>query len=297
MKRYLAPVFTLLVALVGGYYLYVNRSELALLTDVAYLPLFLLVFLAVAKVFIEGVRLQWFTDLFGLKLSFTEWFGLTNVTTLANLVAPFSGGVGLKGMYLKRKHAFPYTKFLSTLGARYLIFFFSTGVFGLVSLLLLGLFHLPLVLLFLGLIIAMIILLYVRLPARLFRFKFLGKVEEIYAGWRLISSRGFLTKLFCLEIVSFLVGAATFYFAFLTFYSSISYLQTFLVFTTSGVLDFISLTPAGLGVKEALVVWVSSELGYTLNVALHAAALARLVSFLRSFILGSVYTYVLSKKL
>ena len=66
----------------------------------------------------------------GLNLRSWNVFQLANVTSFYNFITPFRGGMGVRAVYLKKKHNFSYSNFFATLAASFILIFLVASIFG-----------------------------------------------------------------------------------------------------------------------------------------------------------------------
>ncbi len=105
------------------------RAQLATVREISFDQFSAIFLLVVFSVLLNGSKLNQLTRFFSLKLSTSEWFGLSSITTTLNNIF-FKAGSLATSNYLKRKHDFPYMSFLGSLGADQLILFFMSGMLG-----------------------------------------------------------------------------------------------------------------------------------------------------------------------
>jgi len=132
-QNWLTLIVIIVVFLGIGIYLNGNRDLFVLLTNISWPLALMMVLLRLLFVGLNGYYLKLFAQTFDIHLRFREWFGLAFMTTMGNYLTPLSGGMVARATYLKLRHAFPYTQFLSLLTASYLIIFWVAGVLGLLA--------------------------------------------------------------------------------------------------------------------------------------------------------------------
>jgi uncharacterized protein (TIRG00374 family) len=84
-----------------------------------------------------------------------------------------------------------------------------------------------------------------------------------------------------------------YYIAFRAFSLNISFWYCLMLAPLSILTTFISITPAGLGIREAVICFTSKILGMGLNPGMYAASLDRAVVMFWVFILGPIFGYIL----
>ncbi|MEN6475599.1 MAG: hypothetical protein ABFD81_16415, partial [Syntrophaceae bacterium] len=137
--RSIASLALLLVTCWAIYvYLSSNHEVLHLLRDISLTQLAVLVTLRVFYTGTYGLFLKIATEKFSVHLGAKEWFGLPFVTTLGNQLTPFAGGVIVRALYLKQRHALPYATFGTILAANHFIIIWAAGFTGLLTCMLFG---------------------------------------------------------------------------------------------------------------------------------------------------------------
>jgi uncharacterized protein (TIRG00374 family) len=263
--------------------------------------LLLLLLLILASVIINGlinVNLYRGLEIF---LTHNEGIGLGVINTLANQL-PFAGGLIAKGVYLKQRHALAYTSFLSATGALYVCFVVANGFVGLIVLAFLTFVQgtntaILLYLSFLGMVGSFVLL---WIPDHVIDFlpadweqRFIQMIE----GWRMLS-RDFLLVggLVGLQIIATFVSAGRFWIAFHALSQDVTYAQCLLFSSATVLTRLVNIAPGGLGVREGIVAGVASLLGFDAGVSAVAVGIDRLVATSVIIVLGTIYTYILSKK-
>ncbi|MBS3084068.1 flippase-like domain-containing protein [Candidatus Pacearchaeota archaeon] len=238
---------------------------------------------------------------FNVKLGKKESFGLSIVTGFYNLIMPFRGGMAVRGIYLKKKYGFSYTNFLATLAASYILTFFIASILGLFSVLNIyltkNIISWPIFTIFSGmfLIFLIVIVLSPKIPET--KYKFVNHFISTLNGWHLIKNkRNILLAVIIMSVVQLLLSALNLLLQFKVFGIDIT-LGSAIFLSAMGALSMIvGITPAGLGINEAIIVFSASTLGITPIQSLSATLAGRFVGFIVLFILGPIFSYLLIKK-
>ena len=109
------------------YYLYTNADRYLELLQISPLPVLLIGLLMLLMLFINGLSNTYLFRGLKTELTYSEGFYLSAASTFVNQL-PLSGGIVTKGLYLKQKHRFPYTKFFSATLALLFCFFSVDGL-------------------------------------------------------------------------------------------------------------------------------------------------------------------------
>ncbi len=222
---------------------------------------------------------------YGVKLPAREWLGLAFLTAFFNQVLPLRAGAGLRAAYLRARHDFPLTYFVSTFSAMYIIMFLVYALLGLIAMALLRVsgegFSAIVAIVFGGIVVLSIVALAVpfNLPAaQTFPFRELSQISQ---GWEILRRNTRLLAALTGSILVFaLISAIQYRIAFSALNIEISPLGTLLYVSAAIVAMMISLTPASLGIAEAVAVYMGTILNYTPAEALMVQGLIRGVSFI-----------------
>lgn len=293
----------LFLALLGwmGFYIKSHWQDFLAIQTMSWRYVPLLTVLGLLYILIQGLILKFMLQPFKINLKFPEWFGITIITLLGNYIFPFSG-LGFRAAYLKKKHQFQYTHFLSTLAAIYMIEFLIFTLGGLV-----GLFSWYLttkfidfkLLSFFGFILVFCLTFMIfspKLPVlkNKIYMKFVGLMESFS---QLKNNRSLLEKLFVSVVVEFFISVAIFYFVYRALNLPITYLNAMVVAALSLYALLFRITPASFGFYEASIVYTTKLLNLTVANGLLVAMVTRLTNMVWVFVLGPIFSYfILSRK-
>lgn len=281
----------------GGNYVKENINQLnSINVEKPYLILSIIVLLIFQSLIVSLQNKNMLKSLNTL-ISHKESFQLSIITSFYNVITPFRGGMVARAAYLKRKHNFSYTNFISTLGGTYVLMFLSAGILGLFSFLFVA-FHLVLFLIFLFITLGMLFLIggfpLIMKFKKYFKNRYLMKIFQVLEGWKIIKQdKVIVTKLLFLTIAQIITVALMQLFQFKVFGVDLSIGQALILACLNVVAIVIQITPAGLGVNEAITVFTASTFGITPAVSLSASILGRIVSFAVLIILGPIFSYKL----
>jgi len=255
--------------------------------------------LALGSLFCSGIINYSLYRNLGVSLPFSESFGLASVNTLANQL-PFAGGIVAKGVYLKRQYNLPYTRFLSATVALYACFIAANGVIGvaIITLLTVNGVSVP-TLLKMGFaaMTASVLLFWLPVDIKSLSDKWRKRFKQLGEGWQVLSqNQALLFELVGVQIITTLVAAGRFWIAFHVLSQDVTYAQCLLFAAATVLTRLINIAPGGLGVREGIVAAVASLLGFEAGISAVAVSIDRLVATSVIVVLGTIYTYVLSKK-
>jgi uncharacterized membrane protein YbhN (UPF0104 family) len=295
MKQRIVSLVVLLGAILAGVtYVRRNFDQFAALQIERPGLIVVLLALIFFMIVVNGYMSALWYRIFGLRLTVSEWFGLSVVTTFGNFITPFRGGSVSTAVYLKQRYGFAYSSFVGILAALSIVVFwvnslvclvslffiyFTHGYFSQVSTLMFGAAFLTLTAVVLGAPT-------VKEPSS----RWLARFARAINGWHEIRShrRGIFATT-ALHVLN--IGMLT--------------LMTILEFKILGIdLDLskalflsivpafslvVSVTPGNLGVREALAVFSGLVANVPVPEVLMVSVLDRVATFSISFILGSFY--------
>ena len=259
-------------------------------------------FLFILNYFFIGFMLDVLMGSFKVKMSLKESFQLSIVTGFYNLITPFRGGMAARAVYLKKKYKFSYTNFLATLAASYVLIFLVASVIGMLSLWSIhettGQFSIIIFLVFLAFIIPLLLTVIFSPKIPETKHNWINRFIRVINGWHLIKNNKrviFTTLLF--SFLQLLSSALSLYLSFKVLGISIPYASILFISSLGTLGILISITPAGLGISEAITVFSALTIGINPTQSLSVAILGRIVQIAVMFILGPIFSYKLLKKI
>lgn len=258
----------------------------------------------VASIVLNGVFLKILLAGLGVALNFTEFVALSAVSSFSNLIFPFGGGFGVKVVYLRVLYALEFARLAGLASGLYIVIFCANSVAG--FLLLVDKRDTPFamtILFFLG-AVAVLTGAAIVLPVWRYcreRFKFLGSsVGQMFEGLHTISeSKGALIKSFAVALGNIGVFGFATYVEFAALGSgagggfAVSFPDSVLLSVVGSFSLLVSITPAGLGVRESISMVVGNCLGISEGQVLAVCLLDRAVNFIVLATMGGIAYYVL----
>ncbi len=237
----------------------------------------------------------------GIKLPFVDSLLITGVTAFYNLITPFKGGMAVRALYLKKKYDFAYTDFIATLAASYIIIFLVAGLTGLASSWWIynqtGQFSYLVMLIFAGATASMFAIVVIAPKFVEPKNRWIGKFVRVINGWHLIrKNKRLVYSIGIISVIQLLIASMMLVLQFRTLGYNLSISQGLFISSVGSLSVLIAVTPAGLGINEAVTVFSAAAIGITSEQSLAAALLGRIVSVVVLFILGPICTYLLLKK-
>jgi len=225
---------------------------------------------------------------------------LSIVTIFYNTITPLKGGLFVKAGYLKKQYKFSYTHFIAMWSGIYVINFFIGSLIGLISMYFIykdyNIFNLPIFLIFLGFFIPLlfVILFSPKFPET--KNKWLNRFINVLNGWNLIKTHKkvifAVSAITLLQMLLWVLGTIISY----NIFGIELTLSKALFLGSIGVLSvLIAITPAGLGINEAIAVFSALIIGIEPAQSLAVAILGRVIGLLWILTLGPLFSYILFK--
>ena len=289
-------------------FVWTHRDDMRLFYDLK-LPFLVAIALAQAvTVIFNGIFLKLMLDGLGISVRPSEFVSLSAIGSLSNLVLPFGGGLGVKVIYLRVLHGLDVTRFAIRWTGLYSVVFCANSLAGL--LLMVDRWYSPFgktVCLFLG-TVALLTTVSIATPVWRFcqvRLRFLGSslgriFEELHEIGRL---RGDLLKFFAVLFGNVAVFGLATYIEFAALGSgagadfSVSFRDSVLLSVIGSFSLLVSVTPAGLGVRESISIVVGKCMGISEAQVLAVCLLDRAVNLAVLAVMGGVSYYVLQGRL
>jgi uncharacterized protein (TIRG00374 family) len=144
---------------------------------------------------------------------------------------------------------------------------------------------------------ASVLLLWLPVDASSVPGKWGKRLAQLLDGWQVLSQNWLLVgELVGLQLLMTLIFAGRLWIAFHALSQDVTLAQCILFSAATILTRLVSITPGGLGVREAIIASVASVLGFDIGVSVVAVGVDRLIATLVIIVLGTVYTYILSKQ-
>lgn len=287
------------VGLFGGY-LYQNADRYQQLLNLSADSLLAMVGLSILLISINGLLNYFQYRELDVPLTINEGIGLASVNTLANQL-PFAGGLVAKAVYLRQRYVLAYTRFLGATLALYVCFVAANGLVGIIILTYLYLvYDIPLSPLFLlgfsGMILSTAIL-WLPINANSISGKWGQRLSQLLSGWQIFKQNWLLLgKLVALQLVMALIFAVRLDLAFGVLSQDVNLVYCILFSSATILSRLISIAPGGLIIREGIIAAIAAVLDFDVGITVVAVGIDRLVSTSVIILMGSIYTYLLSKK-
>ncbi len=280
-------------------YIYNHRDELTILFTIRWWYIVVLIVIVVLHSIISAARFASLYRALGAEMGLWESFGLSNVAGTLNAILPAQAGGVARAIYLKRQYAIPYSQLPAILLGSFLVSLFVGAVivaFSSAIVVFIG-GEVPLVL-WLGTAFAgvSVALFWVTIPEwKISRLGRIGNVLHLFAdGWKSIrSNKRCLIEIGIYRLFMFVLEGLGITVAYQSFGVDVHPLVGVSIVVFTSFLDIVFITPGNVGVKEALVGYLSQLSGLTFVQGVVAFALLRTVMLITRFLITPIAWYLL----
>ena len=299
-KKLLSITILIIVLALFAYYISSNWSDftqIKIYKPILIIPLVLITLLVAIT---NGLLTKYLVAPFNINLNFKEWFGLSTITTFYNTIMPFRGGLIAKAAYLKKRHNFPFTDFIATMAGIYVINFLVGSFLGLLSLYFIYLYYqifnpiVTLIFAIMFLISLSITIFSPKLPD--VKNPLINRIIRVVNGWHMIKNNRKIIKVsFIVMTLQLVLGAISTAILYSMFNINVSFIKGLYLACLSSFSILVGITPAGLGINEAIGVFSGLVIGITPAQSISASILSRVIGTTIIFILGPIFSYILIK--
>lgn len=291
-------IFLILVLAVGFYFVRENLDEVKRIQNVSPQTILYLIILNIFSRLLIGYRIKIIARVFNVHLKFNEWFGIAAINSFYNYLFTKSGLLA-HAWYFKKKFEIPMQNYLVTFGAVQVFTLLGCGLIGLPFALYANGQGAPakfLVIFFLVLVLGSGIFIF--FPGLKFNKEgsLWRKISQLAAGWSILRrSQSLCAVLLICELVNLCIFSIRYFIAITALGYEINMWVAFLLAPVTILSNFIGITPAALGIREAAGGLLTHILGLGLQLGVLAVALDRAVVMAIAFILGPIFSYTLLK--
>lgn len=275
-KIYHTTLLILSIVLIVGVIVYIKQSPITINQLKNLNPIYMIMLIALHAL---GFWFLGFTQAMPLKkhnidIKTSEWYGLSVVAELFNMILPANGGTGIRMMYLKDKKNLPIRQFLSMNFAVILTGFTMLGIFGSLYFQYVlnkndDVFRL-LESLFIALALSGILLLvFSEILGKIF------KIKRKYSPKIYLFDTKFATKATLVWFLFFALYPLKIYLSFLAIGVHIGAAESFEISLILLIASFFQVLPGNIGVKELITAYISSHYGIKFETALLASLIDR----------------------
>jgi len=284
-KRIISLVILTIFFIWLGFYIYKNSSDFKKIFFLDWHYLFFMSITYMLFLLSNGYILKIVTNKLGVKINIWEGFYLSIINSFFNLIAPFKGGYLVQAVYMKKKYKFNYTKFVISMAGFNIVLFLVISFLILLLTLYLFLkyqiFNFILTALFILIFLSLLFIIIFTPTIRPSEKLLIKKFSEIIEGWNsLKKDKILLFKLFTASTIYVFMGIVFMFFSFLSIGLSVAFTKVFYLYLVSRLSFVFSITPAYLGIHEAVLVITAAVVSVSASNILLVAFIDRGVGFI-----------------
>jgi len=300
IRKIISWILTILAMVFFSWYLYTNRDIFDHLKEIRSIDIVLIALLQPLNILIGGVINKWIIDTIDQMIAPLDAIMLQFANNFVNRFIS-QGGAVYRSAYLKMQHDFPISKFLASIGGIYIIGIMANASIGLLLMLFFfirdRIFSIYMFSVFAALLVGMAILFILKPKFKSDRW-FWKKLNQVIQGWNQIKgNRVLFFKIFLFSALSLLNSSVIVYIAYHALDVDIRFMNSFFYSTISSLSNIINLTPGGLGVNEAILMFSSDVIGVSSDIILLGSLMLRAVSMISILSLGGVSYIILNFRL
>lgn len=234
---------------------------------------------------------------FGIKLRFREWFGLGIYASLINYVLPFRSGLLIKAVYLKRVHAFSYSRFIGLHGAMFFVQLLTIVLLMIPVLVVLGADWSLILALSAVATLTFILPIFLRHGGWGSQNRMLVALDEIYRSFsEVIHARkgAVVGKIIGNGVIGFVATATALYIALEGMGAATNFLGALTIALFMMFLNVATITPGNFGVQEFAAGYLAAHIGLDFDIGFLATLVVRIVSIGMMLALSPFFLRVIS---
>jgi len=285
-----------LVVAIAGYFIHRYHEQFAGILRIRAWQALVLVALTVLSGSLQGLVTMLAANHLGARISLREALAIAWATSYANFL-PMKAGLALQGLYLNKRHALPYARFLALTAGAYVIQFLLVGLTGVALSLgpyFRGRCHAAVPLGFASLAIGSLVPIALGRAMGPTRVAGGGVLARIMQGWALLASAPLLLlKLSSVIAGTLLLLATRLWLAYGALHYATPWRAALVVAMASTLVQITSIVPGGLGLREAAIGGLGTAFGVAFGPGVVAASLDRASSMLPIFLIGPFALHVI----
>jgi len=278
-----------------------NWETISQISIVSVPKLALLMALFALDYFLIGYTTKILLEPLDVRISFLESIGTAITSGFHNLLTPFRGGMASRGYYLKTKHGLPYSSFLANVSADYIFSYWFGSIFGMASLYFVyinsGISNLALFFFFLCVFLGLTYIVVFSPNLKETNILWINRFIRVLNNWHIIrADKTTILKISGVIIVGKGLSCISTSIAFSAIGMDVSLLESLLISSINSYAKIFAITPAGLGINEAFLVFSAQVVNIPAAESLAVAILGRAISLIELLTFGPIASYFLYNK-
>lgn len=300
LKRIISWILTILVLVLMGWYLWKNQDIFINLKCIRLQDVILIALLQPINIIIGAIINKLIIDQIDQKLPMMDAVMLQFTNNFLNRFIS-EGGAVYRGAYLKTQYAFPISKFLASLGGVYIISLMTNALLGIIFSIFMYLqfeiYNMYLLIAFAAILLGCIFLIVINPSIKSEKWIF-RKINQVVLGWNNIKyNRPLVIKIFFLTALALLNSSIIVYIVYHGLGWDLKIFNSLFYSTISSIANVVNLTPGGLGINEAILMFSSDVIGLSSEIILLGSLMLRAISMVTTFTLGGISYIILNYRL
>lgn len=292
MRKFFRALATIGILAIFIVYFIFNIDNFRPLLDIKFWMLGLIALGDLALITSNGLLTKYILRPFNKDLPLRETTYIALITSVGNFFAPAGAGLAFRAVYLKKKHHVPYGDYIPILTGNYLIVFLVNSFFGLVALVMLrsrtSSHYRLLVVTFAGLMLFSLALAFIKIPSSVMTklknkslVRIANLLQKVAQGWeRITNDKKLLGQLAAITTSQLFLTVGITWLIIHSLHLSAELGALLLFAVISSLSLFLNITPANLGIKEALYIFWGGVLGFSATQIISIALIDRGVMFI-----------------
>jgi uncharacterized membrane protein YbhN (UPF0104 family) len=290
---YVVPISFLMWA---GWYVYFNYTEFKILSNIRISYIVTITVCYILSLVVTSIMNMKILQKYNLNIGLWEHFRITVVASCLNMITPVRGGAAFRAVYMRQKYGFDYSSFLASMTGMYILNIFVLSSAGIITMVVIGaqLGCYDPVSSFIFFFIAIMLGCIIFRPRHteiskiwkgLSHYSLKAKIKDAFIGWSLIRTDGnFIYIYIFLTLCNLILGSLIIHLSFESIGLNVHVVVSLYLSIVQGLSGLITISPGGLGIVEAIMIFVSRELHIEVAQILLIAMIYRII-FLSTLII------------
>jgi len=300
IKKLITWALTIIVIALMVHYLNNNRDIFTNLRKINALDIIAIALLQPINILFSAIINKLIIDSIDQQIPISDALLLQFTNNFLNRFIS-EGGAVYRGIYLKAQFDFPISKFLASLGGVYIIGLSTNALLGIILSGIIyirdGVYNIYLLGVFAAILIGAFLLIFIH-PQFKSENWFLRKLNQVSLGWLNIKrNKPLIIKIFVLSLLGLANSSLIVFIVYRSLGTDVQFLNTIFYSTISSMVNVINLTPGGLGINEAILMFSSDVIGISSEMILLGALLLRAISMISTLTIGAMSYFILNARL
>jgi uncharacterized membrane protein YbhN (UPF0104 family) len=271
-------------------FIYIKRNpqEFIKITDLTISQFLILSTITILNIALSALLFMLLLKSFGVNLQFMESFSLSVISRFANHLL-IKGGPIARSIYLKKVHKLKIVNYLLITSFLSIMQLVSTSflyVLLMIEKYFKGIYPDTKLLIFVGSVLIITIALLLLINSIWINTK-IKKIAQLLKVWAEIENKHkIIIQAFVITLITIKLFSFKIFFIYASLFQPISFSTALIIGATGFLSQFIALTPASLGIQEALMSYIASLNGINFTTTFAVSSIDRIITIIWVFVLG-----------